>query len=807
MSEWVAAVDPDSGATYYTNTITFESSWTPPEGFVDPNAQMATTEALEAPAVDEHPGAWEEKIDESSGAVYYLNSVTGASQWEQPAGFTRPVVENPDDVASNWSMQTDPASQSVYYINSVTGNSQWVIPECMLAAELSSMGVVEPPAPVRRSSAVGIQLPNISGPRRKSRADSPLVKPVVVEEAPAPDAAPAAPAEPVRSPPPPPPVVVAPPPPPPPKAPVAVAVAAPVAKPAAAEEAPKQAAAEAEARGSLAEGKSGGEFTLDPALAENFVLMDYIKDDESSTAELIKLSEGHSMEDYGAKYFNLDRKGIFGKKSTIEKVLGWKDELIKTSLKSLTPELTAQAIQLYRNVTGFMGDRSSGKPPLEHATKILKNMMMAPEELRDEVFCQVIKQTRGNPSPENEEKGWALLLLCLTSFAPSQSLMLPMMSHCATALNNPRKQIAQLSTMCLHYIPKMCKFGFRRETPSRMELEAVSRADVCSIKVQFVDEKYVQVPVTSWTTVSELSKILCKRIGIQSSRSNCYGVFESNKRDEERPLDPDERVLELVSGWERIYTEAADESSSNKQASEKVDLGDKTDRNQFYFLFKLVMFIDGAGESTADPIDVELEYVQAVKDVVLAKYPFSEQDALTLAALQMQEKHGDHPEGFASDFIQNRLRAFVASKFYEGNEAKHRELENTVMTLYSKLKGYTQTEARLSYLDYVRGWKIYGSTFYVSEPLNNKELPAHVVLAVNNKGILVIDASNKEYVAEYGYPNIVTWGNSANSFVVITGTPTRQNKLYFKTIHGKEINALLRGYVETRNAAKKRAEK
>ena len=422
------------------------------------------------------------------------------------------------------------------------------------------------------------------------------------------------------------------------------------------------------------------------------------------------------------------------------------------------------------------------------------------------MFCQVIKQTRGNPSPENEEKGWALLLLCLTSFAPSQSLMLPMMSHCVTALNNPRTQIAQLSTLCLHHIPKMCKFGFRRETPSRMELEAVSRADVCSIKVQFVDGKYVQVPVTSWTTVSELSKILCKRIGIQSSRSSAYGVFESNKRDEERPLDPEERVLELVSGWERIYTEAADESSSNKQPSEKVDLGDKTDRNQFYFLFKLVMFIDSAGESTADPIDVELEFAQAIKDVISSKYPFSEQDALTLAALQMQEKHGDHPEGFASDYIQNRLRGFVASKFYEGNEGKQRELEGTIMTLYSKLKGYTQTEARLSYLDYVRGWKIYGSTVYVSEPLNNKELPAHVVLAVNNKGILVIDASNKEYVAEYDYPNIVTWGNSANSFVVITGTPTRQNKLYFKTIHGKEINALLRGYVEARNDAKKKAQ-
>jgi hypothetical protein len=82
--------------------------------------------------------------------------------------------------------------------------------------------------------------------------------------------------------------------------------------------------------------------------------------------------------------------------------------------------------------------------------------------------------------------------------------------------------------------------------------------------------------------------------------------------------------------------------------------------------------------------------------------------------------------------------------------------------------------------------------------VNNKELPPHVVLAIGSKGILVIDASNKEYAAEYDYPNIVTWGNSANSFVLVTGTATRQVKLYFKTGQGKEMNGLLRSYVAHR---------
>ena len=120
------------------------------------------------------------------------------------------------------------------------------------------------------------------------------------------------------------------------------------------------------------------------------------------------------------------------------------------------------------------------------------------------------------------------------------------------------------------------------------------------------------------------------------------------------------------------------------------------------------------------------------------------------------------------------------------------------MNLYSKLSGYSQVEARLSYLDYVHGWKVYGCWFFLAEPVNNKELPPHVVLAIGSKGILVVDASNKEYAAEYDYPNIVTWGSSVNSFVVVTGTATRQTKLYFKTGQGKEMNGLLKSYVTHR---------
>jgi hypothetical protein len=70
--------------------------------------------------------------------------------------------------------------------------------------------------------------------------------------------------------------------------------------------------------------------------------------------------------------------------------------------------------------------------------------------------------------------------------------------------------------------------------------------------------------------------------------------------------------------------------------------------------------------------------------------------------------------------------------------------ERQVMALYTKLQGvfqldfltyalkagcaagYSRAEARLSYLDYVRSLKHYGSAYFYAEPQNSRDLPREV---------------------------------------------------------------------------------
>ena len=134
-------------------------------------------------------------------------------------------------------------------------------------------------------------------------------------------------------------------------------------------------------------------------------------------------------------------------------------------------ELQAEALQTNRNVLGFMGDRKSGKDTIDHCTKIMHNMLQSPEELRNEAYCQIMKQTTENPSGESTVLGWKLLAVCLATFPPSDALA-PYLGHfCATNVASTQEdgdvKVADVAAFCLKKVPQICKLGARRDCAPR----------------------------------------------------------------------------------------------------------------------------------------------------------------------------------------------------------------------------------------------------------------------------------------------------------------------------------------------------
>lgn len=85
-----------------------------------------------------------------------------------------------------------------------------------------------------------------------------------------------------------------------------------------------------------------------------------------------------------------------------------------------TKNWNRKAPYLFRNVFAVMGDKKVVEVDgLAH--EILSECLTIPA-LRDEVYCQLMKQLTQNPHPESESRGWNLMALCLTTFPPSSQL-------------------------------------------------------------------------------------------------------------------------------------------------------------------------------------------------------------------------------------------------------------------------------------------------------------------------------------------------------------------------------------------------
>mmetsp|Transcript_24551 Transcript_24551/g.76972 ORF Transcript_24551/g.76972 Transcript_24551/m.76972 type:complete len:751 (-) Transcript_24551:571-2823(-) len=727
--DWVESTDQGTGRKYYANLVTKESRWEyPAELKSDGGGGGGGGGSADA-------GSWVEKKDPNSGRSYYYNTATNETTWEKPANFASADSKGGDDsgnaanVAANWASREDPSSGRTYYYNKVTMETTWEKPACLNGAD-SKPANAKPAAPA--AAAMPAAAPAAAGNDDPSESKEPA-------------AAPAAAAKPAASTP-------------------------------SAASTPHAMGAQRPGSASLMRAQANIATTGHASSIVERMMLDA---DDQSTEELCQSVADLKMEDYAENHYNFDRKGLMGAKTTMEKLLSHKTSLIRTSLKQLNQDLATEACQSFRNITGYMGDRNTTKGAVEHSVKLLNNMLLAPEDLRDEVYCQLIKQTTRNPSPESNMKGWELLCILTGSFPPGEELKPFVMHHCASehGIGNSTPKVHDYAAYVLHRVKKVCRLGPRREIPTPVEIEACRRLLPLNVRVSFLDDRYLTLPVDSWTTAKELEGRCAKMLGIKDGAP--FAIYEVSTEEEERVLEPEERILDLVAYWTRLETD------------ERTRKGKSANIEEFRFIYKVRLFLDVPDDDVAG---VHLMYIQATHDVVDARYPCTDNDSITLAALQVQEEHGDHPGALGPNPLTGKVSKYIAKKYIE--EKGEDALEADITKLYQKLTGYSKREARLSYLDYVKAWKIYGSAYFFAEPQSNREFPTEVVLAINSKGILVVDPDTKDYLAEYTYNNVVTWGHSQNSFVVVTGNITRRVKVYFRTDQGKEMNSIVRAYVE-----------
>jgi hypothetical protein len=815
---WQEAKDPKSGKSYWYNKQTKETTWK------DPNAAGATAPAAPAPAAaatsSDDPEAvaanWAESKDPKSGKPYYYNKVTKKTSWARPAcmaaaaeaATTSPSSAGPPalpataaatpataapSAAGAWQEAKDPNSGRSYWYNKQTKETTWKDPNAAAAGAAAT--TTPPPAAAAAaapaaasassvsSAAAGMKKMNMKALADDEDDDGEDVVPLQGRDAASPSGSSAA---------------------------------------------------------AAAASSSSADNSKEQSADVSNLLRDENSDDEdggsgaAGGAERKKLSEEDGMD--GSVYkLAKHRHGFFarvfrtGDVMGEDKLLSFKKSLIKKAMLKQNRELDDEAVQTFKNIMSYMGDRKSSKPPLEHAKKMLRNLMIAPSGLRDEAFMQLCKQTTNNPNADSTTRGWELMNFFLATFPPSKNLKSFLLAHFDKAVGesaaSPR--VASLARLCKERLPTILALGQRKQVPSTLELQCLQESKPIPIKVSLVNGASKTLAIDPYVLISDVEKQMHERFNV--SYKAPFALYEQAGINEERILDPSERLLDVMSAWENgplveeiKVDKKAEKAKIYEKAPDQIKKLEKKEIKYDKFIYKAKLVLKTSNpDLLADPEAVNLIYLQATADVVSERYPCAEKDITVLAALQLQATFGDyrkdqHVPGWLkpkiTEFMPARLLDKTASKSSSSasvlagkapvlSDSLVAEWEQKILSKYMKVSGFTALEAKLNYLDYVQEWVFYGATFFTVEQRQFKDYPSPLTLGINCEGVLLMHPEKRTVLENYAYTDVVTWGNSDEKLIVVVGNIVQQRKLIFKTADGKPINQLIHSYVKVRNAS------
>ncbi|XP_014907477.1 unconventional myosin-VIIa-like isoform X4 [Poecilia latipinna] len=434
-------------------------------------------------------------------------------------------------------------------------------------------------------------------------------------------------------------------------------------------------------------------------------------------------------------------------------------------------ELAQEACMAFIAMMKYMGDYPSKRTRSvnELTDQIFEGALKA-EPLKDEIYCQIIKQLTDNHVKYSEEKGWELLWLCTGLFPPSNVLLPHIQRFLQSKKHHP------LSGDCMQRLHKALRNGSRKYPPHLVEVEAIQHKTTQIFhKVYFPDDTDEAFEVESSTKAKDFCQNISTRLLLKSSEG--FSLF----------VKISEKVISVPEGdfFFDFVRHLTDWIKKSRPAKDGI-IPSLT--YQVFFMKKLWTSTVPGKDSFADSI---FHYYQELPKYLRGYHKCSREEVFHLAALIFRVKFDDNKSHFPS--IPKMLRELVPQDLIR--QMSPDDWRRSIIAYFNKQPGKSREEAKLMFLKIIYKWPTFGSAFFEVKQTTEPNFPEILLIAINKHGVSLIDPKTKDILTTHSFTKISNWSSGNTYFHITIGNLVRGSKLLCETSLGYKMDDLLTSYI------------
>lgn len=187
-------------------------------------------------------------------------------------------------------------------------------------------------------------------------------------------------------------------------------------------------------------------------------------------------------------------------------------------------DLSKDACSAFTAILKYMGDLPAPKAKYSNEyTDQIFSAALKDDLLKDEIYCQIMRQLTFNRLLLSEERGWELMYLVTGLFVPSTSLMIELQKFLSSRTH-------PFVEPCLKRLQRSQKVGPRKYAPYSVEVEAIQhRSMEIYHKIYFPDDTDEAFEVDSVTRACDLCKTISSRLELEYTEGFSLFVMISDK--------------------------------------------------------------------------------------------------------------------------------------------------------------------------------------------------------------------------------------------------------------------------------------